>query len=518
MSAEWTADDVSAGLAETAAVRPALLNWYKEILDQLSGASHSSQYYDAVAGDWLTQFLHLVYAGLSKPAQHFDQVITTAIEVHADPREFAIAASSGFNLATQICTAIARHQSGEDVDLVRASPKTRRAVRSVSQLTIRNLATRNANLLICGPTYRCNKSTWARALLAWRKWARWDELQYEIPHDDTLDCALRKRLAREYATANSRRSIYFSLLPLFVPISLLEGFSTYRGSVLALDIKRPKATYSTTSLHAHQTFKILAAEWREEGSQLLYHQHGGNYGLDKLHAIEQYERTVADRFYTWGWEDDDFRASPLSLPPPRSPTRRRRNRVMLNCLEMPRWVYRLHFQPMPGTMETLISLTGDFLYGLQNIDDVVVRLYPQNLGWEIRRKLLSRRPNLRFDDHTLSAYDRYSECQVVVHNYLGTSWLESLALNRPTVCFFDSDTYRFRDAALPYIDELIQLGVLHSSGSEAAIFVDQLGGDPEGWWMSVGVQDARRRFVEKYARFSQNWRKEWEQEFAAYLA
>ena len=38
----------------------------------------------------------------------------------------------------------------------------------------------------------------------------------------------------------------------------------------------------------------------EEETKLLYHQHGGNYGLDYFHSIEDYEIQNSDIFYYWG--------------------------------------------------------------------------------------------------------------------------------------------------------------------------------------------------------------------------
>jgi putative transferase (TIGR04331 family) len=63
----------------------------------------------------------------------------------------------------------------------------------------------------------------------------------------------------------------------------------------------------------HLPFKILAAEWRECGTKLLYHQHGGGYGIDKVHAFEDYETRVSDYYFTWGWSSPNHRkVGPLS--------------------------------------------------------------------------------------------------------------------------------------------------------------------------------------------------------------
>jgi putative transferase (TIGR04331 family) len=106
-----------------------------------------------------------------------------------------------------------------------------------------------------------------------------------------------------------------------------------------------------------------------------------------------------------------------------------------------------------------------------------------------------------------------SRSRLVVHNYLGVSWLETLAMNTPTVCFSPAAITKFRDAARPFVDGLRRVGILHPSGREAAEFINSLDDGIEEWWQSVEVQSARRSFVERYANFSDDWLKEWLIEF-----
>ncbi|MGA1764728.1 MAG: hypothetical protein ACO4A3_08620, partial [Ilumatobacteraceae bacterium] len=101
---------------------------------------------------------------------------------------------------------------------------------------------------------------------------------------------------------------------------------------------------------------------------------------------------------------------------------------------------------------------------------------------------------------------------LVVHNYLGTSWLETLAMNIPTVCFYDPNLYQPRAAAQPFVDALARVGIIHYSGREAARFVNSFRGDPSAWWKSAEVQEVREAFVARYANFSDDWLDAWQDE------
>nr|MBU6203621.1 hypothetical protein [Acidobacteriota bacterium] len=111
-----------------------------------------------------------------------------------------------------------------------------------------------------------------------------------------------------------------------------------------------------------------------------------------------------------------------------------------------------------------------------------------------------------------------SRAKLVIHNYLGTSWLETLAMDVPTVCFYDRRIFRPRAAAQPFIDALANAGIIHYSGREAANFVNSLRGNPSSWWRLAEVQEAREAFVARYANFSENWLEAWQAEFESLLA
>lgn len=157
--------------------------------------------------------------------------------------------------------------------------------------------------------------------------------------------------------------------------------------------------------------------------------------------------------------------------------------------------------------------TCTFLACLPDRSNLLVRPYPQDYGWGITDMMRKAAPDAVFDNHRVGTFERFAESRLVVQSYLGTGYLETLALNIPTVCFYDIDTYAFRTEAQPLMDGLESVGILHRSGKAAAHFVAALGDDPEGWWAKPEVQQARQNFVARYANFSSDWKIQWEREF-----
>lgn len=515
----WDKHLVAIGLDEVGRCRPMLLTILKELLDSYHGESHSLAYYDLLASDWLEHFTHLTYAAWREVLAGNVPIDGQPIPVAADLSEAGALRWQESALHEHLRWAVARLLEGASVKDWQFERESVRIVSGAGQRLpmrlLRKFATATPAVLVTFPYFKCSRSEWVGALWRWRRWLAWDDIQYPICIATQLDTAWRKAQAASALPANLGELVRI-LLPLHLPVALLEGFAGYRNAVLAFPVARPKAVYSANALHNHLAWKLLVAEWRQQGTLLLYQQHGGGYGIDRVHTIEEFESRVSDRYYTLGWGREEPHIKPLSPPQLYAPIRPR-TRLLLSCLDMPRVVYRLHFHPMPGTIQTMHRETCEFLATLPDRRKLLVRPYPHDYGWGMVDMMRKAAPEATFDDPRIGSAVRYAESRLVIHNYLGTGWLETLGLDIPTVCFYDPETYAFREAAQSYIDALESVGVLHRSGKSAARFVAGLGDSIDSWWNKSEVQEARCNFVERYANFSPDWKQQWEREFETVL-
>ncbi|MCF8176914.1 MAG: LIC12162 family protein [Sulfuritalea sp.] len=490
----------------------------KRLLDGYHRWERPERYYDIIAGDWLELFAHLTYSAMAESLAARDSIkLSTAIPVCADLAAYLSIGEQQSGLHDHLSQAVTELLAGGSPQSWKFSASSAHIVRggqpSLAHNALRSLATGRPDVLLVAPYFKCSRTEFASVLLGWRKWAAWDELLYPIRVSAMLDHKWRMNQACSAGSANNFLEVLKVLLPLHLPVALLEGFMAYRNAVLALPVARPKVIYSANALHSHLTFKLLAAEWRNEGTRLLYHQHGGGYGIDRIFPFGDFEIRVADRFFSWGWRDDDNpKVQPLSPAALHCP-KKIRKRVLLSCCDFPKVAYRLHFHPMPGTTQAMHRETCTFLACLPDRSNLLVRPYPQDYGWGITDMMRKAAPDAVFDNHRVGTFERFAESRLVVQSYLGTGYLETLALNIPTVCFYDIDTYAFRTEAQPLMDGLESVGILHRSGKAAAHFVAALGDDPEGWWAKPEVQQARQNFVARYANFSSDWKIQWEREF-----
>ncbi len=514
----WNITSVSNGLNEVDKCRGPLLAELKGLLDRYNNWNKSTLYYDVIAGDWLEYFIHLTYAAMVEIVlSGDDKNLKLRIPVTADVRAYGALRWQQSGLHEHLRSAVGHLLAGglptpwqfsaDSVQIHSGSEE------SIAYKAIRAVATTQPDVLMVAPYFRCGRAEVLKALIGWRKWAALDNLAYPVNFSVRLNSRWRLKKSFEAYPAIDFLGILRILLPLHLPVSLLEGFSKYRSEVLAYPVSRPKAVYSANALHAHLQFKILAAEWREYGTKLLYHQHGGGYGIDKVHAFEDYETRVSDYYFTWGWSSPNHpKVGPLSPSMLHVPKEKKRY-ILLICTDYPVVFFRLHFQPMLGGIETMHSETCEFLTAWHDCKTLLIRAHVHDYSGKFMSMMRKVAPNASFDDRSVSSFQRFSQSNLVVHNYLGTTYLETLALNIPTVCFYDPNVYAFREEAKPFMDELASVGILHQSGRSASHFVASIANDPDGWWSQADVQHARSRFVKSYANFDPEWKRRWERKF-----
>ncbi len=514
----WNKESVACGLATIAGCRNELLLELTRLLNAFHSWEKSARYYDIVAGDWLEYFAHVTYAAMVESlASGGSKPLSSPIPISSDLAAHSWLRGNESGLHEHLREAVSGLLTG-------ASPVSWKfAANSVQIMSggtqsnasrlLRSIATSQPAVLLVAPYFKCGRIETASTLFKWRRWAALDNLQYPIRFSTTLDQKWRMSRASCSGQPNDLLGVLRVLLPLHLPVALLEGFAAYRDATLDMPVKRPKIIYSANALHSHLSFKLLVAEWRDYGTRLLYHQHGGGYGVDCIHTPEEFESRVADRYFTWGWSNAaNPKVKPVSPGALKRPTTKRKY-VLLSCCDFPKVVYRLHFHPMPGTIQTMHRETCEFLDALPERSNLLVRPYPHDFGWGFVDMMRKAAPDAAFDSLGVGAFDRFAQSRLVVHNYLGTGYLETLALNVPTVCFYDADTYAFRPDARVLMEGLEKVGILHRSGKAAARFVAGMHDDPEGWWMKPDVQEARNRFVQQYANFSPDWKTLWETEF-----
>jgi putative transferase (TIGR04331 family) len=511
----WDAKATSTGLSVLEQSNNELLRALKDLVNNFHGVERSAEYYDLVAGDWLMSFSHSVFAAWSEALAGAESYLPSPIPEIRDTHHFSTVFVT-VDWYRHLSWAVEQQLLGQTVEKWSIAPASlgheNIKSKTFSSWLKQIIFTPNPEVLLISPDFKIPMQERIGLLLSWRGWVMSEDLWNSISNRSVCDWTWRKKQSTARRPYSSDFvSIARALMPLYVPCALLEGLEECRVAALSLNLPRPRKVFSGNALYCNLAFKLLFAEWRQDGSRLLYHQHGGGYGLELNNACEKYELRLADKFFSWGWQREGASIVPLSPAMPALKRNSFSDRTLLICVDLPRVPYRLMHTPMPGTIEVMHRNTCEFLTEFPNKMSLTVRPYPHDYGWGTLESMRAAAPEANFDSHN-GIFSLYESSRLVVCSYLGTSWLEALGLNIPTVCFFDPTVYVFREDSSDLMVALKNVGILHYSGKDAARFIANLNDDPEGWWAQLDVQEARANFVSKYANFSTDWKAQWKME------
>ncbi len=84
-------------------------------------------------------------------------------------------------------------------------------------------------------------------------------------------------------------------------------------------------------------------------------------------------------------------------------------------------------------------------------------------------------------------------------DHLSTSATEALALNKPTILFWNSDTNKIRSEYVEYFDLLRSVGILYDSPEEAARTVSKIYNNVNLWWNDNKRKNAVSLFNKVFA-------------------
>lgn len=519
-SSYWDTKGINLALSKVQSARVRLLSEFRSAINDYYGWNESNRFYDIIAGDWLEHFSHHILFAFEQDSYTHTDFTPLTIPVSSDTFKY-FSVMEEAPLHDHYRRAVGQLMCGGCVDSwifsdqsldIRYTSKI-----SISERILNHFMTSHPDVLFVGGRFKNSKLDVFLTFFRWRKWASFSTLRF--PFQFSIDVNTQWRLLRAsvYLTSFDYIDVMCKLLPLYIPVALLEGLGKYRTFLDSLHLYRPKAVYSCNYLYGNLTFKILVANWVLLGTKLLYHQHGGCYGIDRQHVLELYETRVADFYYTWGWSvPGNSKVRSLILPPCSIPKCQRKF-ILLNCGDYPDNLYRIQYQPMGSFVDQFRQETCSFLSKLSDTSNLLIRPYFYDYSGRFVRSMQDSAPGVPIDDHRIGSIKRFAQSKIVVHNYLGTSYLETLSLNIPTVCFYDADYYLCRDTIKPLFDALENVGIIHRNALSAAQFVDSIAVNPSSWWFRNDVQEARRLFVKEFVTDSSNWRQVWERELQSVL-
>ena len=263
---------------------------------------------------------------------------------------------------------------------------------------------------------------------------------------------------------------------------------------------------------------LRAALTVEQGYNWVNYQHGGVYGQALSFPFGKVEYSVPDYFATWGWNYDHlYPGKKVALPSPylsrlKNSVKRNPSRDILFLPTLhPPFGYRFHSCLGGDSVVDYLQDRKTFLDGLNPtaLKSILYKPYPKTYGIN-ESQYVARISKDRFSGST-PLNELLRSCRALVTDYLGTSFVEGLTLNIPTIGFWTRQTFAMTSEADSDFTELERVGIFHRTPESAAKFLNLQFENLENWFGSQEVQSAKNKFLSQHGRTSPTWEKDWRQ-------
>jgi putative transferase (TIGR04331 family) len=305
---------------------------------------------------------------------------------------------------------------------------------------------------------------------------------------------------------NAFRNIVANLIPQYLPTCYLEGYKD--ATLLATNsdwTRQPRILMTANAFDSDDRWKLWAASQVDKGARLVISQHGGGYGSQEWSAMQNYELGVCDRYITWGWSESDMlRAHPAPATKLLGIRRRHPKRTghcLLVTAALPRQSYWMYSAPVGPQFENYLEDQFRFAAALDHKvrDDLLVRLFHRDYGWDIKERWQDREPTIATDAGHENLDKILNASRLYVSTYNATTFLESFTRGMPTLVYWDPKYWELSSSAQPYFDLLREAGILFDDPVICADMVNSIWDDIPDWWHSSEVQLAVKVFSERFA-------------------
>jgi putative transferase (TIGR04331 family) len=294
----------------------------------------------------------------------------------------------------------------------------------------------------------------------------------------------------------------------YLPTAFVEGYFDLCHHSEKLYPRRPNAILTSNAFFYDESFKHWAGKSADEGSKLLFAQHGGNHELSAFEPVTEHESTVPDAYLAWGAADRTQQGKshygpPLNLAIAKGSqeARPQSSGILFGVTHVGRYMHTLIPLMSPQRFEEYLLRQKGFSEALDgNLKKhLKVRVLHDYLGWDVRKRWQDQCPEASIDNGESPFQAALMSSRIYVCDHLMTTYLEALRANVPTILFWNEADYALPADSIAWFARLKKAGILHTCERSAADAVGRVYENAYEWWATPEIQDAKSSFIERYA-------------------
>ena len=337
---------------------------------------------------------------------------------------------------------------------------------------------------------------------------KWEDVALD---DVEVDNELRGRVQIKTSESRDAEQFIRKIISQHIPMLYIEHFQKVSESFTKKTLPSHPTTIFTSNLHmASEQFLMWMSHKALGGTRLVIGQHGGVHGMSKFDSQEfRHEMQIADSYLSWGWPSSTNSSVVPSFALINANSGGRRttpSSLRSTLLFVVDSTYR-YPSPNRGINGPLVQYLNNCFAVTEQLSPVVrdntcVRLYHEHEYFDNNQKPFwnCRFPNLNVSTGHTPMKQHREQAQIVLCTSIGTTYIETIHRNIPTVMFLDPAISPLKAEHAQIFESMKHSGILHFSAESAAEHINSVWDKVDEWWQSEPVRDSITKFSNLFNR------------------
>lgn len=330
--------------------------------------------------------------------------------------------------------------------------------------------------------------------------------------NDKINNNFRSKILQKFRAKNDFERFLSSNILRDMPKIYIESFNNQIKVLNNLSWpEKPKLILTSHGIN-NDIFNLYAATNKEKKTKLVIMQHGGGYFQFKFSSNELFEKEISDYYIGWGAKNS-FKKNYYSFGI---------NKPINKALSTTTLKTKLAIILKQGENYNLRFLSHKRLFlhkkYIENIFEILSLIKKEikkhiflrthakhNFGEYYQFKSNAISKNLHIDDGNQNIYDVYKKSKLIFHTYAITGYLETLALNLPTVVYHDTKKYPMDLETLKHLKSLKKVKIFFDDYNEAVKHINNIWNNIDEWWNGKNLQNQRKKFNKLYGYYNKNY-------------
>ena len=305
-----------------------------------------------------------------------------------------------------------------------------------------------------------------------------------------------------------------------LPMSSVENFTKFINHKFHYNYS--SKNYITSNFWAlNDLYKIHLA--LKKNSNKIFLQHGGVYGQIKFNISEINEIEISDYFLTWGWDrslkskytlDRDSKKivsfySTL-LKDKKYSSNNFNNKILIVLDNIPEFntenSSKYNSISYKNYLKDIINLINNLDQNLKN--NLIIRTYMRDYNKNVYKILKTKFPEVSFQINEKNLYDAFNDSKLCIIANNSTSFLEAYSSNVPTILFWTTKTFLFREKVKYIFNDAKKIKLFFDNPLKLANFLNTNYTNFEKIWNSSYSNQFKKKIIYKFANLDKNKIKE----------